>query len=92
MYASGEAIPLSTERGEFDSRHGRYGSTLDHYAGLVDRVDGIHNREWGAALADGSTPWSGSELCSFMVIEVLMDTRWPVKPELRARYPSITPK
>ena len=23
MYASGEAIPLSTERGEFDSRHGR---------------------------------------------------------------------
>lgn len=27
-----------------------------------------------------------------MVVEVLMDTCWIVNPELRARYPSITPE
>ena len=42
--------------------------SIEHNAGgqinaeIADRVGGIHNREWGAALVDGSTPYLGSKL------------------------------
>lgn len=36
VYASGEAIPLSTERGEFDSRHSRMCGPL---VGPVRKID-----------------------------------------------------
>lgn len=44
-------------------------------------------------MCNTSKGYTGFDSLTFrhMVVEVLMDTCWIVNPELRARYPSITP-